>query len=938
MANRRVLLIGWDAADWKVIDRLMEEGKMPNIAGLVERGVMGNLATLYPSLSPTLWTSIATGKRPYKHGIWGFTEPDPTTGMIRPVTNLSRKTRAIWNILQTQGLKSNVIGWWPSHPAEPISGVMVSDMYHKAHAPIDKPWPMRPGTVHPPHLTQGLADLRLHPCELGAEHIGPFVPDFGKVDQDKDHRLEVLAKTIAECTTIHSAATAAMQLEPWDFMGVYYDSIDHFSHAFMRYNPPRMDWVKEEDYELFKGVVEGGYRYHDMMLGALLALAGEDTTVIIVSDHGFHPDHLRPQHVPVEPAGPAVQHRNHGIFVMAGPGVKHDERIYGMSLLDVTPTILRLFDLPVGEDMDGVPLVSGFVDGNQDVPTIPSWDDVEGEDGSHPEGATIDPVEASEAVNQLVALGYIEPPNENQEKAVAETVRELHYNVARSYMDAGRHLEAVPYLEELFEKWPEETRFGLHLVECLQALDRIEQSRQALEATVKGRVADAGKAREELKEWQEEHKDQKPEDLEEKERHALRKLHARASTNPAAFMMLQGVQLVAEDKPQLALPVFKKLSKLMPGNQHARLRAGQAMNLLRRWEEAETCFREVIASDPQSARAHLGLCRALLGLGRKKSAGESALAAVSLQHFNPVGHFLLGLTFLRQGRVPRAVEAFQTAVHQNPNYPEAHRLLAVAYEKYFHDPAKAKSWRQQGDEARERISALKSDEMQEDRAENAPTRRTMASDEEVLKLGTPIAPPDDVAIADTVVVVSGLPRSGTSMMMQMLVAGGFEACSDGKRGADDSNQRGYFEDERVKALGKDNTWLDEAKGKAVKVVAPLLFRLPRSPQHKYRVVFMERDLNEVVQSQRAMLERLERKGTKMPDEKLRKVYAEQLRRVKRLLAASHTPTLFVAHLDCIQRPAEVAERVRTFLSGELDVAAAVAVVDPSLHRERAEQA
>jgi len=938
MANRRVLLIGWDAADWKVIDRLMDEGKMPNVAGLVERGVMGNLATLYPSLSPTLWTSIATGKRPYKHGIWGFTEPDPATGTIRPVTNLSRKTRAIWNILQTQGLKSNVIGWWPSHPAEPISGVMVSDMYHKAHAPIDKPWPMRPGTVHPPRLSQPLADLRLHPCELGAEHIGPFVPDFGKIDQDKDHRLETLAKTIAECTTIHSAATAAMQLEPWDFMGVYYDSIDHFSHAFMRFNPPRMDWVDEEDYELFKGVVEGGYRYHDMMLGALLALAGEDTTVIIVSDHGFHPDHLRPQHVPVEPAGPAVQHRNHGIFVMAGPGVKHDERIYGMSLLDVTPTILRLFDLPVGEDMDGVPLVSGFVDGDQDVPTIPSWDDVEGEDGSHPEGTAIDPVEASEAVNQLVALGYIEPPNENQEKAVADTVRELHYNVARSYMDAGRHLEAVPYLEKLFEGYPEETRFGLHLVECLQALDRIEQSRQALEATIKGRIADAEKAREELKEWQEEHKDQKPEDMEEKERHAIRKLHARASTNPAAFMMLQGVQLVAENKPQLALPVFRKLSELMPGNQHAHLRAGQAMNLLRKWQDAEKCFREVIADDPQSARAHLGLCRALLGLGRKKSAAESALAAVSLQHFNPVGHYLLGLAFLRQGRVPRAVEAFQTAVHQNPNYPEAHRLLAVAYEKYFHDPAKAKSWRQEGNEARERIAALRSGEMEDDQEGSAPTRRTMASDEEVLKLGTPIAPPDDVAIADTVVVVSGLPRSGTSMMMQMLVAGGFEACSDDKRKADDSNQHGYFEDERVKALGKDNSWLDEAKGKAVKVVAPLLFRLPRGPQHNYRVVFMERDLGEVVQSQRAMLERLEREGTKMADQKLQKVYAEQLRRVKRLLAASHMPTLFVGHLDCIQRPAEVAERVRTFLSGELEVAAAAAVVDPSLHRERAEQA
>ena len=106
MAKRRVLLIGWDAADWKMIDRLVAEGKMPNLARLIERGVVGNLATLYPSLSPMLWTSIATGKRPFKHGIWGFSEPDPGTGAIRPVTNLSRKTRAIWNILQTRGCRA----------------------------------------------------------------------------------------------------------------------------------------------------------------------------------------------------------------------------------------------------------------------------------------------------------------------------------------------------------------------------------------------------------------------------------------------------------------------------------------------------------------------------------------------------------------------------------------------------------------------------------------------------------------------------------------------------------------------------------------------------------------------------------------------------------------------------------------------------------------
>ncbi len=88
----RLLLIGWDAADWKVIHPLLDSGQMPNLARLIAGGVHGNLATIYPALSPMLWTSIATGKRPYKHGIHGFSEPLPDGSGVRPITLLSRKT------------------------------------------------------------------------------------------------------------------------------------------------------------------------------------------------------------------------------------------------------------------------------------------------------------------------------------------------------------------------------------------------------------------------------------------------------------------------------------------------------------------------------------------------------------------------------------------------------------------------------------------------------------------------------------------------------------------------------------------------------------------------------------------------------------------------------------------------------------------------------
>jgi hypothetical protein len=123
---------------------------------------------------------------------------------------------------------------------------------------------------------------------------------------------------LSENCSIHNAATWILQNEPWDFLAVYYNGIDHFCHGFMHYHPPRMEGIPEEKFEIYKDVVNGAYRFHDMMLQTLLDLAGPETTVILVSDHGFHSDHLRPRGIPAEPAGPAVQHRQFGIVCMKG--------------------------------------------------------------------------------------------------------------------------------------------------------------------------------------------------------------------------------------------------------------------------------------------------------------------------------------------------------------------------------------------------------------------------------------------------------------------------------------------------------------------------------------------------------------------------------------------------------------------------------------------
>jgi hypothetical protein len=187
---------------------------------------------------------------------------------------------------------------------------------------------------------------------------------------------------------------------------------------------------------------------------------------------------------------------------------------------------------------------------------------------------------------------------------------------------------------------------------------------------------------------------------------------------------------------------------------------------------------------------------------------------------------------------------------------------------------------------------------------------------------------------DFTTIVSGLPRSGTSAAMQMIVAGGIPAVTDGLRTADADNPRGYYEFERVKALRTDKAWLDDAGGKVVKVIHLLLTELPAD--RPYRVVFMERDLREVVTSQTTMLARAGKPGGALPPERLMAIYEQQLAQVRGWLATRpQFAVLPVRHAEMVRNPAAAAEAVAGFLGGGMDLAAMAAAIDPALHRNRA---
>lgn len=182
-----------------------------------------------------------------------------------------------------------------------------------------------------------------------------------------------------------------------------------------------------------------------------------------------------------------------------------------------------------------------------------------------------------------------------------------------------------------------------------------------------------------------------------------------------------------------------------------------------------------------------------------------------------------------------------------------------------------------------------------------------------------------------IIVVSGLPRSGTSLMMQMLSAGGIEVVTDSIRAPDTDNPRGYLEFEQVKKIKQDQSWLPATRGKAFKMVSQLLYDLPAT--ERYRIIFMERDMNEVLASQEKMLARL--KQPIAPSQDMARAYTLHLARLHDWLARQNNMVILnVAYKDMVETPALQAARVNEFLSGKLNVEAAAAIVDPTLYRNR----
>ncbi len=188
-----------------------------------------------------------------------------------------------------------------------------------------------------------------------------------------------------------------------------------------------------------------------------------------------------------------------------------------------------------------------------------------------------------------------------------------------------------------------------------------------------------------------------------------------------------------------------------------------------------------------------------------------------------------------------------------------------------------------------------------------------------------------------ITIVSGLPRSGTSMMMQMLEAGGIPILRDNIREADEDNPRGYYEFERVKQIARDERWLEEAKGKAVKMVSALLPHLPS--RYRYKVIFMRRQMEEILASQKVMLRRRKQPTDKVADEQMAALFRSHLRKIENWIAEqANVEVLYLNYNEMVDDPVKQVERIGQFLEQRLDSEKMVSVIDRGLYRERLDRA
>ncbi|MGD9403365.1 MAG: tetratricopeptide repeat protein, partial [bacterium] len=620
----------------------------------------GDLLSMEPPVSPMIWTTMATGVEPETHGIIDFLMTDPRTGENVPITSGMRKVPAVWNIATRYGLSSGFIGWLGTYPAEPVLGFLVSDriVFHT----FDPRWRKGDeggghgsedgsagpaGTGRAPTGSAGDIAGLTYPEELVGEirshiltqediryetlrnyiQIEPGEIPRGAATFDPLDPVVNLAHIIASNTTYENVAAYTYEKYRPDILAVYLDMVDAVCHVFIKHMRPHTDDVSAEDAHKYGTAIAATYSHTDSLIGDWLERIDDETTLIVVSDHGFKHGDLRPSGPSAIGGGQAVKwHRMVGAISIYGKYVKPGTTIHGATVRDVCPTILRLLGLPVADDMSGRVLEEAFEEewlkASSGIGAVATYG------RRSASGAVVRRQGEEDAImKRLQALGYV---------SGGETGEATDYTkLAGSYFAKGEFDKAIDIWEAVLEEQPGNA-------EIMTAIANARLQSGDLDGA------------------------------EETARSAMRADPSfYAAHNILTLCYINGGRL--DDAENMAGYVTSR----DPGNAEAHFNLGVIYDQKGLNSRALSAFKRSVELRGDYDESRINLANAYLKAGRMAEAKEQLETALDLNPRSADAHYLLGNAYRVEGNTRAALESYREALRAVPAFSPARISMAI---------------------------------------------------------------------------------------------------------------------------------------------------------------------------------------------------------------------------------------------------------------------
>ena len=600
-AERRLIVVGLDAADWQLLDTYCADGTMPNLSRLVREGRSGVLRSFQPPLSPLIWTTMMTGVSPLQHRILDFTRFNPRTGAQELITSDERLEKAVWEMAGDNGRDVAVLGMWATHPAEPVRGLMVSERLFAILRRGDTP----SGVVHPadeqPRVVAARAQVE---DEVSLAALQAYLPWLTKAEYDYLegsgdpylHPVTMLRRILIETRLYHRLALDQLRRKKPALTIAYFEGTDTIGHVFAAFAPPQQPGISLQDFEHYRRVPRDYFREVDGMLGEYRESASAiGATLLIVSDHGFLWHEGRPQSSGTGGATAALWHREEGMYLLWGKGIEPDATRREGRVGQVAATIVGLLGLPHAAGTES-PALAGIAE------VLPARD--YGPRTARLAVAT-DSGPSHDAIERLKALGYVgsnEPSVRPQAAGSSTRTAGSFTNEGLLLLDAGKQAEAKAAFEQALRIDPRSAAAKYALASLLEKEGRPREA----DGLLLGALADGlGEGPERVEEiaiaaWRQGDAAR-----------ALRLLDGVVGMRPEdpRFHMARGRIRIQNRDCLGAYEDFDAARRAAPASAAAHGLAGSALMCLGRPAEARRAFEQSLALDPNQARLRELLAR-----------------------------------------------------------------------------------------------------------------------------------------------------------------------------------------------------------------------------------------------------------------------------------------------------------------------------------------